>query len=345
MHAFSGFLRQSLFIVLIWAFHNEALAQSSDPTRYFDRQNLRVTEADGTIRTRSFLVYRPQRLSGRTPLVILFHGGSENAEKSIRHTDGLWEQLADEKGFTIAVPQGRTAKGTNEGGPRAKRYWNDCRVTDPQSEWSTWDDVAFTDQLIDWFDDRGLVDLERIYANGASNGGNMTLRLAFELAERFAGFAPSIAYGPPADDPEQNECTGPTVRVPMLLTYGTADRLNPPDIRGCKEADCRRGAQQSYDDFIDFWTGWYSVTDHSIRDIPDRVQGDGPRACETRRSSTQTQIDYLKDNTVWLRVRRVNCGGHSEPGLRQWGALARVLVGWRNLDDPAPVYITDFWGL
>ena len=71
--------------------------------------------------------------------------------------------------------------------------WNDCRgdtTTNPAT-----DDVRFIVELAAAMADL-LIDENRIYVSGTSNGGHMSFRLAIEAGEKFAAIAPVVAALP-----------------------------------------------------------------------------------------------------------------------------------------------------
>ena len=95
-----------------------------------------------------------------------------------------FNDIASEENFIVVYPQGSYFNGTT--------HWNVGGWTLGSSV----DDVAFIDFLIDAISEDYLIDSERIYSTGMSNGGYMSFLLACQLSERIAAIA-SGAGSPP----------------------------------------------------------------------------------------------------------------------------------------------------
>jgi polyhydroxybutyrate depolymerase len=174
--------------------------------------------------TRSFRYYVPQDLPANAPVVILYHGGTQSMSKIFQGNAGgsqAWQPLADKEKFLLLVPNGVNPETGSGQGDR--QNWNDCRPAIAGTRTATTaDDVNFTRQLIAWAGNTQQIDPRRIYATGASNGGEMSYRVAIELGDKIAGAAAFIA-----NMPTQNECKATTQPVPMMLMNGTDDPLMP----------------------------------------------------------------------------------------------------------------------
>lgn len=144
----------------------------------------------------------------RTPLLLAFHGHGDTAPSFERYS--RLSQLADERGFLVAYPQG-------ERGPDGQPGWNTFRHRDP-----TTDDIGFVNALVSHLQETLCVDPQRIYATGFSNGGGFTSVLACDLSARIAAFAPV------AGDyyPLPGGCHPPRP-VSVMEIHGTADTTNP----------------------------------------------------------------------------------------------------------------------
>jgi polyhydroxybutyrate depolymerase len=291
----------------------------------------RTINSDGIVRKYLFQPAPAQCI--KKPLVIVLHGGEMSAEiaKNFEY-GGLWTNRALKNGFAVAFPEGKP----NVGAP-SKHNWNDCRklqatpgdggifATEPS--YSTWDDVQFIRDLIAELKNTDGIDTTRVYAVGGSNGGMMTFRLAAEAGDLFAGFAPLISA-----DVVLSECPNPSIRHPMIFTYGTADDQMPP-AGGCIADDgtCSKGQAKSAQDTINRWANFLSgsTTPSALTTIPDIHPEDGTQ---------QFQSDYTNAGKVIFRVVRVQGGGHSEP--------SDVIRGpGYNIDRPSVDYITEFFGL
>ncbi|MFK7895717.1 MAG: PHB depolymerase family esterase [Myxococcota bacterium] len=175
-------------------------------------------EHDGT--TRWFDVYEPDGLgSAPVPLVLHLHGGTLSKAAMRNEAPGELLAIADREGFIVILPNGTRADGSSD---RLGSFnWNDCRGDAigvlPES-----DDVGFLDAVLDWAEASYPVDSDRIYATGASNGGMMSYRLAFERSERIAAIAAQIA-----NLPEFTDCavTEPATPISVMIMNATEDPL------------------------------------------------------------------------------------------------------------------------
>ncbi len=118
--------------------------------------------------------------------------------------------MADEGGFLVVYPQGLSRPSRWNSGPLGLRNTR-----------NTTDDVGFLKALAAHLTETLCVDPAQIFANGMSNGGGMTYRLACEASEVFAAFGGVAgAYS------ERIDCA-PSRPVPMLFFHGTADPIVP----------------------------------------------------------------------------------------------------------------------
>lgn len=135
-----------------------------------------------------------------SPLVLVFHGLADSA----------WN-FADIVGFhdqwpeaTVVYPQGLPR--ADRGGSRG---WHGFRDNDENN------DLAFVDALLVRLKERYLVDPERIYATGFSNGGHMTFNLLMDRPCRFAAFAPVGALA--------EYISGAATPRPVLYLFGEGE--------------------------------------------------------------------------------------------------------------------------
>jgi polyhydroxybutyrate depolymerase len=170
-------------------------------------QTLQVNDTE-----RKFHAFVPSEPDG-APLVMLFHGNgvSNNiliGQGGVASAYRVWLDIAATENVIVVVPRGITSG------------WNDCRA-DASSN-SEADDVAFVSALIDDIVLRYGADPARVYAQGTSNGGHMSIRLAEELPDRIAAFA-AVA----AADSANSECETSDVAVSAMFINGTADQVMP----------------------------------------------------------------------------------------------------------------------
>jgi polyhydroxybutyrate depolymerase len=154
---------------------------------------------------RGYLLHVPLRsVAERVPLVLVFHGLGGTGSTVMKLT-GL-DQEADKNGFFVVYPN-----GLNHG-------WNDGREVAFKS-----DDIGFVSSLIDSLENQYLIDPNRVYATGVSNGGMFCFRLACELSGKIVAIAPVAANMPSAIV----EKCHPELPVSVAMFSGTADPLMP----------------------------------------------------------------------------------------------------------------------
>ncbi len=165
---------------------------------------------------RSYLEYRPSSLAvGQLPLVVVLHGGAENATVAAGTTRASfhWQVLSDAQGFVVAYPDG---VGGN---------WNDCGQIALTGTPSTAEDVGFLRRVVADMSSRFSIDQSKVFVSGASNGGLMSLRLMQEASETFAGAAAFIALN--AVD-SIGECRPPANPSTIVYQYGSIDPIIQP---------------------------------------------------------------------------------------------------------------------
>ncbi|MFC6886607.1 MULTISPECIES: alpha/beta hydrolase family esterase [Actinomadura] len=168
----------------------------------------------GTFGHREYLLHMPAKVAkgkwkgGKPadppPAVIALHGGLANMQqmRSLTGFDGL----SDDKGFLAVYPDGFMTTW-NAGGC--------CGA----SKIGKIDDVGFLSKLIDKLTGSGLVDPDRVYVAGFSNGAGMAYRLACEKPGKVAAIG--VVEGALA-----TKCD-PGRPVSAMIFHGTADRSVP----------------------------------------------------------------------------------------------------------------------
>jgi polyhydroxybutyrate depolymerase len=173
----------------------------------------KLTRNSGTIggRERNFLLYLPPDLKPGSPLLLVFHGGGQDA-KDLRIATGYeFDLLADKYGFVVVYPDG------------IDNGWNACRKSVRRNARSV-DDVAFIEAIIGHQATVNGIDKKRVFATGHSNGGAISFRLALEHPEEFAGVAVISSSLPSQSD---MGCKPKNIPIPMMIINGTADPVNP----------------------------------------------------------------------------------------------------------------------
>ena len=259
--------------------------------------------------TRSWLLHVPPSYAATrpAPVVLLLHGGGGRAVGIERHTGGF-SALADQHGFIAVYPDSR------------RGHWDDGRETVTDRT----DDVAFIEALLNALAAEYRVDARRTYAAGISNGGMMSMRLACELAGRFAAIATVGANMPAA---LAARCR-PARAVPVVMFSGTADALMP--YAGGRVFGPVGGAVLSAPESAAFWARSNGgATQAQTRALPDTDPGDG---------TTTDLLEFPGDVALY----RINEGGHTWPGGTQY--LPVRFVGKVSKDFSANEVIQAFFG-
>jgi polyhydroxybutyrate depolymerase len=148
------------------------------------------------------LLHIPRGARGRLPLVLAFHGARYGA-RFVSAYYGL-SRVADRDHFAVLYPQASH-----------NTFW---QLTPAQRQ-----DVDAVRALLNRVGSWSCMDMSRVYATGASNGGGFTARLGCELAGRLAAIAPVAGgYSP------LGPCR-PSRPLPVLEIHGTRDQVVPYD--------------------------------------------------------------------------------------------------------------------
>lgn len=135
--------------------------------------------------TRHYRVHLPPGYSPDrpTPLVLSFHGGGGNMD--IAANDRFYGQIsaADARGYIAVFPNGYSRL---PGGKLAT--WNAGACCGAARDKDI-DDVGFVRALLVRLKQQFNVDPSRVFANGMSNGGMISYRLACEMADSFTAIA------------------------------------------------------------------------------------------------------------------------------------------------------------
>lgn len=230
--------------------------------------------------TREYILYVPESLDSGAPvpLVLSFHGFAE--WPALHRQVSGWDRLADEYGFIVVYPEGTDFP----------LRWRTFLSRDTAAE--AREDVVFISDLIDSLSERYLIDPDRIYADGLSNGAGMSTLLACELSDQIAAVGGVAgAYITPLEN-----CT-PSRPVPLIVFHGTEDPIVP--FEG--------GPSHSFDlpfpAIPDFVAGW--AASNGCADQPDTLP-----AQEEASGITYTDCDQGADVVFYT----IEGGGHSWPG-------------------------------
>jgi len=183
---------------------------------------------------REFIKYVPQSVNenGETaPIVFILHGYTSYDDWIFDYAN--FQTQADEHGFILIYPQGSIYQ------PTQATHWNVGGWTSQ----STTDDIDFIDSMIDYLDSNYLVNLNRIYSTGMSNGGFMSYVLACQLSHRIAGIA-SVTGS--MTNQTFNECD-PKHPMPIMQIHGAKDNTVPYE---------GSGTIKPIDDVMEYWVNY-----------------------------------------------------------------------------------------
>lgn len=175
-------------------------------------ENAISIEHDGI--NREYVLHVPNSYNGNSsvPLVFNFHGGSGSATNQRYLSD--MDQVADTAGFIVAYPQGSVLLDGSS-------YWNSMIATEGSK--GTADDIGFISFLIDEISLNYNIDLEKVYACGYSNGGDLSISLACYLSDKISAAAPVSGLM----SLESDSLCQPQENTGVFLINGTADNSRP----------------------------------------------------------------------------------------------------------------------
>jgi polyhydroxybutyrate depolymerase len=195
-----------------------AIAQAScDPSRSHPAGDTTETLTAGGF-DREYILHIPPSYDGSdpVPLVLNLHGLGSHAREQMDYSELAGK--ADEEGFIVVAPQGTVTQFI------PSRHWN---FTTLEAFDDTPDDVAFIDALLDHLEEELCVDPARVYVAGMSNGAQMAVRLACDLAGRIAAISAiaGVYYPPAFEQVDAEPDCNPSSPVPVIAFHGTEDRV------------------------------------------------------------------------------------------------------------------------
>ena len=255
---------------------------------------------------RKYLLYVPDSYdpSHPTPLVITLHGFAQWPANQMQVSK--WNDLADEFGFIVVYPSGT-------GFPLRWRVSPDTSEPDgPEKE------VAFITDLIDELENQYNIDSNRIYANGLSNGGGMSVLLGCRLSDHIAAIGGVAgAYVTP-----WVECN-PERPVPMIVFHGLEDQVVP--YQGASAETSRISLPE-----LPTWVREYAS-----------LNGCNLAAKELTITSSVTAVQYMQcAQDAEVVFYTIADGGHSWPG---GGKLPEWIVGKTSMDIDATRLIWEYF--
>ena len=187
---------------------------------------------------REYLLYIPANLDNREnlPVIFNFHGYGQQAVDFYNQTDLV--EIADNNGVVLVYPQGSNL-------PVGASHWNAAPSSSSSTSFvnkSSTDDIGFFKVLLDEINQNNIIDLNRVYVIGYSNGGMFSHFLACNTKNIIA--AVGDVAGTMLNE-TFNSCN-PSSPIPVLKIHGTSDRVVGYD--GYNE-----GEFKSVKEVLDFW--------------------------------------------------------------------------------------------
>ncbi|MBN1654920.1 MAG: hypothetical protein JXA30_14215 [Deltaproteobacteria bacterium] len=173
---------------------------------------LRVGDNNDTILingvTRNYVVHVPASYTGDTPVPLVTDWHPILFDNATQQRNSGFLAKSEQEGFIVVWPNG------------IDRAWNvgSCCTTSRDV-----DDVGFARGLVAKLSTQLCIDKKRVYANGWSMGGGMSLKLACDATDLIAAAAPA------AFDlmiPSEQTCT-PSRAIPIFSTRGLSDVIVP----------------------------------------------------------------------------------------------------------------------
>ena len=245
------------------------------------------------------------------PLVVSLHG-YRGPDQALAERDELsqiaWEPLgrvADREHFIVAYPHAWLGRWSSSEG------LENITLEDGR----TVDDVGFVFGLIERLVDEGLVDPERVYLTGFSDGAIMSYRLLCTAGAPFAAAAPAAGT---MYQKHRDTCAA-TVPIPLLVIAGTNDRSLPYD-----GWIFPTGREISIPETMEHFRLLHGCTGQKTDLLYDRDAEDGSRVLEVVWTGCATE-----DAVMLLRVEG---GGHNSPSFEPLPDEWREWAGVHNRD-------------
>lgn len=278
-------------------------------------------------RTRTWITYLPEELAEPAPVVFVLHGSGETAQDMRQATNYRFDELANRDGFIVVYAEGWVDGGLI--GPE----WNECRKnTALPAHIEDVDDVGFIKEILGRLEHKYPVDPLRVYAAGFSDGGQMSYRLATELADRFAAVAVISAQQVTI---ENSNCKNPKGPISILVMNGTEDPMIPYEGgEACFHGMTflgTAGQVQSMTGTTQYWKTVNGIDGDGITEqLPNVDPDDG---------STVKRETWQSDTGHEVVVYSVLGGGHTIPGGNS--RAPEFISGSTNRDILA---VDEIWG-
>ena len=244
---------------------------------------------------REYLLYIPPNIDNREnlPVIFNFHGYLGQAEQFFNQTDLV--EIANNNSVVLVYPQGSDL-------PVGASHWNAAPSSSSSTSFvnkSSTDDIGFFKALLDEINQNDIIDLNRVYVIGYSNGGMFSYFLACNTENIIA--AVGDVAGTMLNE-TFNSCN-PSSPIPILKIHGTSDRV--VSYNGYDE-----GEFKSVEEVLDFWkSNNKSNTNESIENL-------GSTSVYSEFYNTSVNVNFEKytfdsdeNNSEIVHYKIIN-GGH-----------------------------------
>tara|TARA_B100001287_G_scaffold85094_1_gene71080 strand:+ start:863 stop:1918 length:1056 start_codon:yes stop_codon:yes gene_type:complete len=240
---------------------------------------------------REYIVYIPASYDGSTsyPILFSFHGGGGTSSDFINTND--MRPIADTAGFIAIYPQ--AAIDPDDG----SFSWLHKAPT-------THNDIFFIEAIIDTLNTQYMIDNNRVYACGYSEGGIFSYELGCRLNNRIAAFSSvsgSMLVDAFRDSYYDLGFCSPVHPTAVLLIPGTND-MSPHSTYS--------GFQPYYMSADDITTYWSNYNNTDINPIISQI----PNINTFDNSTVEKRVWENGDNCVRVEELKVIGGDHDWPG-------------------------------
>lgn len=252
---------------------------------------------------RTYLVHLPpkEKMKHDVPLLFHLHGGGGTSYGCMSLTFGRFNELADKEGFIVVYPQG------------FEKQWNDGRTGEFRTnEQLDIDDTGFIIQIVNELKKNYLIDEDRIFTAGMSNGGFMSSRLICDRPDIFKGAAIITAT---LSKDYFSKCK-PSHSTAVIIMNGTDDPLVPYSGGYVRVFKKTRGEIISTDELVQFWKEQNNCTEKNTIKPKDKFD-DGTYIIKETYTGIKCKAPLI--------LYRIEGGGHTWPGGKQY--LGEKLIG------------------
>jgi len=239
---------------------------------------------------RSFSYYQPANVTGGS-LLFVMHGSGGNSNDMIRHTTKL-EAIASREKLLVVYPNGY------------QHLWNECRLySTAAANKENIDEQAFFNGMIQYFNNKFGINVQKVFASGFSGGGHMAYKLGLTMPGQVKGIAAIVANMP---DSASCDCVLAGKALPVLIINGTADNVNPYKGGEMFVNNASFGVVRSAEKTFAYWSSLAGYTGAPVKTLlPDTDPNDG---------KTIESYSYRQRNKPPVTLLKVVGGKHDYPG-------------------------------